>query len=81
MRQLKLLQRILGMNFWPFLIIMLRLEPYKSGKNTVQCPYLTNETKLLQAERETLQKEASKNGDSLLLKEFKIKSKEVFKKQ
>ena len=43
------------------------------------CPHLTEETKLLQQERNTLQKEASTNGDSVLLQEFKLKSKETKK--
>ena len=43
------------------------------------CPYLSDETKVLMAERNTLQKEASKNGDKVLMEEFKIKSKEVKK--
>ena len=43
------------------------------------CPHLTEETKLLQQERNILQQEASRTGDSILMQEFKIKSKETKK--
>lgn len=43
------------------------------------CPYLTEETKSLQQERNTLQEEAAKKSDVVLLQEFKIKSKETKK--
>ena len=43
------------------------------------CPYLSEETKALMAERSTLQNEASKKGDPILLAEFKTKAKEVKK--
>ena len=43
------------------------------------CPHLTEETKKFQQERNSLQKEASRTGDSILIQEFKIKSKETKK--
>ena len=43
------------------------------------CPFLSQETKVLISERNTLQEEASKSGDVVLAEEFKTKAKEIKK--
>ena len=57
---------------------------YNAPVRTIQirkryCPYLTEETKILIAERNTLHEEASRSNDKVLLEEFKIKAREVRK--
>ena len=63
-----------------FLAILNHNAPIKTIQiRKKYCPYLSEETKNLKAEREVLQKEASESKDNLLMEEFKIKSKEVKK--
>ena len=53
------------------------VKTFQMRKN--HCPHLSEETKLMIHERNTLQKEASKDGDRFFMEEFKNKLKETKK--